>query len=79
MRPSAPYEGSASNATADEWEAEADGYVDEADLALYRAAHGRYCADLQAYGVTHASCRATICPEAAQFFDEAPIGGRDCE
>ena len=52
--------------------AHADGYHDPEDDALFAAAKAQYCESLDAFGVTHETCRSTICPSVAAMLEEVP-------
>ena len=79
MRPtSKPSNDHSENETAADWTRQVEGFVDHDDLALYQAAHARFCNDLKTYQVTQATCRNVICPAAADLFDDAPTGGMGC-
>jgi hypothetical protein len=55
------------------------GLVDEEETTFFLAVYDRYCSDLAVWGVTQAVCKTTICPRAAEHFEEQPHGGKYCD
>lgn len=79
MRPtSKPSNEHSGNEAAADWTRQLEGFVDHDDLALFQAAHARFCNDLKTHQVTQATCRNVICPAAADLFDDAPTGSIGC-